>query len=275
MTSTIKKVSTAAVLFAALTLLASVASATPVLYGVTGAGNAPSSLYTVDPVSGATTLIGATGFSHVTGIDFHPTTGILYGVVSNDSLQQDLITINSSTGAGTVVGPTGNQIPDITIGPDGVLRGWSELSDDPIVINQSTGAVTVTPSDLDTSSTGVAFESLTSIFVKSGFDLWSVDVTTGAITPVMLLPFVLGQNSNILENAPDGTLLTGFRDGTGTRFYALNIGSTSTAITTLGHSDVAFSAVAYSDSAVPEPSTLLLLGSGLVGLAAWRRKHAA
>ena len=53
------------------------ASAAPILYGMTGSGGSSSSLYTIDPTTGATTLIGATGQTHMTGIDFDPTTGIL------------------------------------------------------------------------------------------------------------------------------------------------------------------------------------------------------
>ena len=50
---------------------------------VTGASDTPSSLDTVNPGSGATTLIsGPDRPSDVTGIDLDPTTGILDGVVS-------------------------------------------------------------------------------------------------------------------------------------------------------------------------------------------------
>ena len=59
------------------------AGAGPILYGVTGSSFTSSSLYTIDPTTGATTLIGATGFSHFTGLDFDPTSGILYAVQSD------------------------------------------------------------------------------------------------------------------------------------------------------------------------------------------------
>ena len=163
-----------------------------------------------------------------------------------------LIRIDPSTGGGTLIGSTGTQIPDITIGPDGILRGWSECSagcatfDDPIVIEKSTGAVIVTPSTLVTANTGVASESLTSIYVKirssdfSSSDLYLVDVNTGEGTFL----FNLGVfTSNILENAPDGTLLTGNRDGTGTQFYRIDVNSGIT--TPLGHAAVEFSGIAF------------------------------
>ena len=256
-------------------LFAAPAQAAPVLYGVTGAGGAPSSLYTVDPLTGAATLIGATGFSHVTGIDFDPTTGTLYGVVSDlFNGTTALITIDPATGAGTVVGTTGNQIPDITIGPDGILRGWSECSavpcsaadpDNPIAIDKGTGAVTLTSSSLSTQDTGVASRTATTIFVKPIGDLYSVDVNTGVAT------FLFGTNlslQNLLENAPDGTLLTGARSPDGTQFYSIDV-ATQTA-TPLGASKVLFSGIAYTPVvSIPEPGTLALLGLclGLVGLA--------
>ena len=249
-------------------LSASPTQAAPVLYGVTGAGGAPSSLYTVDPLTGAATLIGATGFSHVTGIDFDPTTGTLYGVVSDFfNGTTALITIDPTTGVGTVVGPTANQIPDITIGSDGILRGWSECSanpctppaDNPITIDKATGAVTQTSSSLGTQDTGVASRTATTIFVKPVGDLYSVDVNTGIAT------FLFGTNlslQNLLENAPDGTLLTGTRSLDGTQFYSIDV-ATQTA-TPLGASTVLFSGIAYTPFvSIPEPGMLALLGLGL------------
>lgn len=69
----------------ALACLAPVAMAAPVLYGVSGARGASSSLYTIGPVTVATALIGATGYTHITGLDFDPTTSLLYAVVSDFS----------------------------------------------------------------------------------------------------------------------------------------------------------------------------------------------
>lgn len=79
-----------------------------VLYGVTGAGGGPSSLYTINTTTGAATLVGATGATHITGLDFDPTSGILYGVADSGFLGTPmLVTIDKSTGAATTVGALG------------------------------------------------------------------------------------------------------------------------------------------------------------------------
>lgn len=110
--------------------------------------------------------------------------------------------------------------------------------DDPVVNNKATGAVTGTLSGLGTSATGLA--SATSLYVKSKSSLYEVDVTTGASTYF----FDTGSfMHNMLENAPDGSLISGARTSGGTRFYSVDVGTQTT--TTLGFSNVASSALAY------------------------------
>ena len=255
-------------------------SAAQTLYGVTGAGNAPSSLYTVDPVTGSTVLIGATGFSHVTGIDFDPTSGTLYGVVSDlfYSGTTLLLTIDQRTGAGTVIGSTANQIPDITIGPDGVIRGWTEGGtgdDDPITIDKLTGTVTVTASPLGTSHTGVATQDAGHLYVKPSRNLYSVDVVSGAFVFLWTFPDSM---DNILENEVGGTLISGERDKTGTQLYRLD--PTTGSQTSLGHSDQQLSALAFSTATpigapVLSPFMLVILVFGVVltGVFTLRRRQ--
>jgi hypothetical protein len=67
-----------------------------------------SNLYEVDPVTGARTLVGPTGFAYVRGMCFDPTSNILYGICGIGGVNVgDLITINPTTGQGFIVGATG------------------------------------------------------------------------------------------------------------------------------------------------------------------------
>jgi hypothetical protein len=272
---------TAALLAAALLALAPRAHATALLYGVTGSGNSSSLLYTVDPDTGLTTLIGDTGLTHLTGLDFDPTSGTLYAVWSVPTLEA-LYTLDPGTAASTLIGSTGYQIPDITIGPDGVLRGWAERDgvgndlDDPVVINKVTGATSPTSSDLDTGRTGIASLDATHIYLLN-FDgkLYSVDVTDGTYS---LLFGGMPTHNNMLENMPNGHLLTGQRGSGGTQFYEIDPSNGSWF--PLEFADVEFSGLAYGpDSApapAPEPSSLVLLGGGVAALVvATRRKRKA
>ena len=242
------------------------------LYGITGAGTSATSLYTVDPFTGATALVGSTGYIHGTGLDFDPTTGTLY-MVADDAPgfgNKALYTVDKDTAASTFIGDTPNQIPDMTIGPDGVLRAWSEWdgsdSDNPIVINKSTGASTTTPSGLETAQTGVAYQDPTHMYVAVFGSIFSVDVTDGSFGFL----FSTDSLSNMLENMPGGLLLGGRRTGGGTQFYSIDpFAQTSTA---LGFaSGVEFSALAYEAQPVPEPGTILLTGNAMAYL--WYRRR--
>ncbi len=68
-------------------------------------GGGSSVFYSIGPTTGAATPIGPVGFSSVSGIAFHPTTGVLYAV-GFDGSTHVLLTIDKATGAGTTVGPT-------------------------------------------------------------------------------------------------------------------------------------------------------------------------
>lgn len=200
----------------------------PKVYVVSGP-NTVSSLYTVDLATGNTTLVGNTGNNYFTGIAIHPSTGELWGV-TNGSAGNNLWKIDKTTGAATLVGNTTAQIPDITIGDDGLILAWAEYwtsgpndGDVPASLNPLTGAGTqLAPHDpvLGTSRTGVANSGATGTmllqFPENGTDssLWSVDLTTGLGTLICTYTGVPDDSngetnfSNGMTNYTEGKFLT-------------------------------------------------------------------
>ena len=75
------------------------------LFGATNLGaNVSSTFHVLNPTTGSATLLGSIGFSVVSGMAFHPTTGILYATgLSLVDGRGKLITIDPCTGVGTEI----------------------------------------------------------------------------------------------------------------------------------------------------------------------------
>ena len=121
------------------------------LYGASFSGRTGmATLYTVDPATGAATLVGSIGFWRVSAMAVSAN-GTIYATGVNPATgRQVLLTINPATGAGTEIGRTfieslgyGDTIADIAFRPsDGVLFAYLEAGDGLGTINLVTGAAT-------------------------------------------------------------------------------------------------------------------------------------
>jgi hypothetical protein len=220
----------------------------PRLFAADGAGGTLSSLYELNPATGAVkSTIGPIGFA-VTGMAVDPQTGTLYGVTgANDPASPSfLITINPTTGAGTIVG---DELPstkygaaDITFTSDGTLYGWSEDSDELVTINKTTGAATVVgPNTIGTYGSGLAASSSNILFLTGDGDqgdLTTVNRTTGAATTVGTLNGANDEAINAL--AFNGSTLYGSSVviccNTSTTTELITINTSTGAITVIGPS---------------------------------------
>jgi hypothetical protein len=194
------------------------------LFAADGAGGNPATtLYTVNPDTGAKVdTKGPIGFA-VTGLAFDPDTGVLYGSTggADPNNPGHLIFIDPETGEGTLIG---DQIPDcnngaadITFTSDGTLYGWSECTDDLIVINKATGAGTVVgDSELSTFGSGLSADPDTDVLYLTPEgdtgDLYTVDAETGEATSVATLDGTEGFRINALAWTCDGETLYGNRN---------------------------------------------------------------
>jgi hypothetical protein len=79
-------------------------SADGVLYALTTKSD--DSLYTINPTTGVSTLVGPTGLSEIREGDlgFDPTSGTLYGLYNLGSGGPEFFTLNTTTGAATIIG---------------------------------------------------------------------------------------------------------------------------------------------------------------------------
>ncbi len=166
-----------------------------------------SSLYRVDPNTGAETLVGSIGFHGVGGMTFGAD-GVLYATAASEDPPGSsprsaiLIRIDPTTGAGAFIGNIGSsanagevyRVLDLTTGPDGNVYGIGyETGETPLFrINTSTAVTTrigsvvmnsVYPSALDFSPAGVLRGVLYDPVATPNVRLATIDPLTGAFTP--------------------------------------------------------------------------------------------
>jgi IPTL-CTERM motif len=125
------------------------ASNAQTLFAATGSNGVNGNLFTVNPATAASTLVGAILVAgnpvSITGLAVHPTTGVIYAIVSNNSPNNPntLITINPATAVGTLVGAMGVAGSDISFNSAGTLFVFLQQATNRLgTINIATGAAT-------------------------------------------------------------------------------------------------------------------------------------
>ena len=133
-------------------------------------GIGESSLYLIDPETGAATLIGPTGFYFCRGLDFQPITNVLYAVCSNDLSFEVLITIDVESGQGTEIGPiiANGFLQDLSFRSDGTLYGYFRAKGSNFLstININTAETNfVGNSGLSGDGNGIGFDQFNDLFL--------------------------------------------------------------------------------------------------------------
>jgi len=239
---------------------AATASAQEVLYGADGAGGNPSSLYILDPGSGAVVEnIGPIGFA-VTGLAVDPSDGTLYGSTSRQTSggapnPGSLIRIDRTTGAGTLVGdlrPDTETAADITFAADGTLFGWLQPdSRDLVTIDKATGAASIVgDSGLNTEGGGLASSPGGVLFLAESDNgpLRTVDRSTGATTTVATMNGTLGFRVPALAFNAGGALFGAVQEGSS--FFSghlITIDTATGAVTLLGPSVARLDAITFAE----------------------------
>ena len=161
------------------------------LFGCTGTGGAPSTLYRINPSSGVGFPIGPMGIQGCSGLAFDPTTAILYAVGDDSAFVNSLWTIDPATGSATLVGPTNqSSTSDIAFRSDGLLFSYHRLAPSAGMLSKSTGNATLLgPSGLFGSGNGIAFDPSDTLLHTDNSRLNSIDQSTGAPTTLAFLAF--------------------------------------------------------------------------------------
>jgi len=155
----------------------------------------PASLYTLDPTTGISNLIGSTMSNRpMSGLAYDKTNDIMYGVDGCGGFgPSHLRTVSIDTSSSTSVGNTGVTLGSLEFGPDGILYAGGDSADGGNIysIDTSTGAATlVIPSGFGqvTGLTLIPEEKISVLIdIKPGSDTNPINPKSKGVIPVAIL----------------------------------------------------------------------------------------
>ena len=246
-------------------------------------GNGGTGLFVVNSSTGASTFIGNFGFKGVL-TDSFDSKGNLYVIIKGGSTASQLATVNLLTGAATPIGSATGiaglvAMEFAPIAPDGThvetLYAASLGTNDLYTVSLTTGFVTDIGALGFNNVMDLAWDPFNSTMYAIASDglpdtnsssLYTINLHTGLGTPFLTIP---GNNClmGLTIDSADQFLAMDHCDPNSPLYQ---IDTKTGALNSLGNTGISLSMGAATQT--PEPTTLLLLGSGLLALAFFGRK---
>ena len=266
------------------------AYATPTIFGLAHTGpTGPSTLYSIDSVTGVGTPIGPTGFLRCSGMDTDAF-GTVFATCTRTDSTPVLVTIDTLTGAATEVGTTGinPNISDINFrGGDDALFAFDAIFTDHTLYTLSTasGAATLVGSTglVSDGGNGIAFspsDILHHIARDTGFHTLDQTFGTASAGASMIYPagFLGGSIKAMDTDLATGTLYAIAKDdagggGTNSEWLAtIDVGTLTVTIIGLTAEDMdaitVINFVAIGGTYIPIDQSALLL-AGVQSVSMW------